>query len=83
MVINDKENVDILSKFFSNTVKNLIIPGFSDTDLLADNMSHPTLKVIIKYRNQASIAELKIKFVGKCLNFLEHQEKILLKKLKN
>ena len=47
LVTNDKENANIFSKFFSNTVKNLRIPDFTDTEPLADNISHSTLKTIM------------------------------------
>ena len=91
MVTNDKENAGMLNRFFSNAVKNLRIPNFSDTEPLADNISHSTLKIIMKYRNYPSIPAIKInklinklkfkiKLVEKRLSFLEYLKRILLRK---
>ena len=91
MVTNDKENAGMLNRFFLNAVKNLRIPNFSDTEPLADNISHSTLKIIMKYRNYPSISAIKInklinklkfkiKLVEKRLSFLEYLKRILLRK---
>lgn len=58
VVTNDKENA---GQFFPNAVKNLKIPDFSDTEPLADNISHPTLKATTKYRNHPSISAIEKK----------------------
>lgn len=58
LVTNDKENA---GQFFPNAVKNLKIPDFSDTEPLADNISHPTLKATTKYRNHPSISAIEKK----------------------
>lgn len=44
LVTNDKEIADDIKKCFSNAVKNERIRKFSDTEPLADNISHSTLK---------------------------------------
>ena len=59
-IINeDGENAEILNTFFSNAVKNLKIPKYQETDLLANNISHPIFKAILKYRNHPSIVGIK------------------------
>ena len=63
-------------------MKNLKIPEFSDTKPLADNISHPTLKTIMKYRNRPSISAIKKTISGKTFQFSRLFEKILLGKLK-
>ena len=51
-IINeDKDNAGRLNSFFSNAVKNLKIPEFSETNPLAENISHPIFKAILKYEN--------------------------------
>ena len=44
-----------LNSFFSSVVKNLNIPNYEGCDPLSDNIEHPTLKVIVKWRNHPSI----------------------------
>lgn len=79
MLTNDKENADILNKSFSNEVRNLRIPGFSDTEPLAGNISHPTLKVIMKYGSHPSISAIKDKISGKMFKFSRVSEKDIVK----
>ena len=55
-IINeDKSNPEFLNLFFSNAVKNLKIPEFSDINPLAERISHPTFKAILKYKNHPGI----------------------------
>ena len=49
----DEQNEDLLNIFFSNAVKNLKIPRFSNTNPLAERLPYTTLKAILKYKNQA------------------------------
>ena len=59
-IINeDRANAEILNTFFSNAVKNLKIPEYQETDPLANNISHPIFKPILKYRNHPSIVAIK------------------------
>ena len=59
-IINgDGENAEIINTFFSNAVKNLKIPEYQETDSLANNISHPIFKAILKYRNHPSIVAIK------------------------
>ena len=51
----DEQNPELLNIVFSNAVKNLKIPRFSNTNPLAERLSNPTLKAILKYKNQPSI----------------------------
>ena len=44
-----------LNSFFSSVVKNLNIPSYEGCDPLSDNIFHPTLKAIVKWRNHPSI----------------------------
>ena len=59
IIIEDKDNVELLNSFFSNAVKNLKIPEFSDSNPLAKNIPHPIFKVLLKYKNHRSIIAIK------------------------
>ena len=48
-----------LNNFFTNAFKNLKIPEYHVADTRADNISHPVLKVIFKYRNRLNIDAIK------------------------
>ena len=48
----DEQNAELLNIIFSNAVKNLKIPRFSNTNPLAERLPDPTLKAILKYKNQ-------------------------------
>ena len=55
----DEKNVELLNLFFSSAVKNLKIPEFSDTNPLAERLSDPVLKAILKYENHSSIVAIR------------------------
>ena len=55
----DEKNAELLNLFFSSAVKNLKIPQFSDTNPLAERLSDPVLKAILKYNNDPSIAAIR------------------------
>ena len=59
IISEDKGNAELLNGFFSNAVKNLEIPKFSDSNPLAENIPHPIFKAILKYKNHASIIAIK------------------------
>ena len=59
IISEDKDNAEILNSFFSNAVKNLKIPEFSDSNPLAENTPHPIFKAILKYENHPSITAIK------------------------
>ena len=51
----DEQNAELLNIFFSNAVKFLKISRLSNTNPLAERLSDPTLKAILKYKNHRSI----------------------------
>ena len=51
--------MELLNIFFSNAVKNLKIPKFSNLNSLAKRLSDPTLKTILKYKNHSSIVAVR------------------------
>ena len=55
----DKQNAELLNIFFSNAVRNLKISRFSNTNPLAERLSDPTLKAILKYKNHPSIVAIR------------------------
>ena len=59
-IVNDDVKIaEILHKFFSNAVKDLKIPGFHRPVRLADNISHPIFRAILKYANNPSTIAIK------------------------
>ena len=54
-----EQNAELLNIFFSNAVKNLKIPRFSNTNPLAERLNNPTLKAILKYKNHPSIVAIR------------------------
>ena len=59
VITQDEKNAELLNLFFSKAVKNLKIPEFSDTNPLAERLSDPTLKAILKYKNHPSIVTIR------------------------
>ena len=59
IINDDKENAEILNKFFSNAVKNLKIPEYQEVDPYANNISHRMFKAIMKFRNHSTITAIK------------------------
>ena len=55
----DEQNAELLNLFFSSAVKNLKISEFSDTNPIAERLSDPTLKAILKYENHLSIVAIR------------------------
>ena len=55
----DEKNAELLNLFFSSAVKNLKITEFSDSNPLAERLSDPVLKAILKYKNHLSIAAIR------------------------
>ena len=77
-VNNDVKIAEIFSRFFSNAVIDLKIPDFHGAVPLADNISHPIFRAILKYANHPSLIAIK--------DFLLFQMYLLLmlkKKLEN
>ena len=59
------KTAEVLNSFFSNIVKNLKIPQYSNFDPNAQNIEDPTLKAIVKYKNHPSILTIQAKYKGK------------------
>ena len=55
----DEQNEDLLNIFFSNAVKNLKIPRFSNTNSFVERLSDPALKAILKHKNHPSIVAIR------------------------
>ena len=58
--IRDEKSAEILNSFYFDAVKNLKNDQFKEADTSADKISHLTLKVMVKYRDHASIIALKV-----------------------
>ena len=54
----DEKNAELLNVFFSSAVSNLNIPEYSGINILAERISHPTLKAVLKYKNHPSIVAI-------------------------
>ena len=82
-IINeDKDNAGRLNSLFSNAVKNLKIPEFSETNPLAENISHPILKAILKYENHPSIIAIQNAKRGPGFYFFEVSANDIFKEIK-
>ena len=55
IIMGDYNTAKVLNTFFSNIVSNLNIAGYSNCEPLANNISDPILKCVVKYRNHPSI----------------------------
>ena len=59
-IVNDDVKIaEILNRFFSNPAIDLKIPGFHGAVPLADNISHPIFRTILKYANHPSTIAIK------------------------
>ena len=47
IISEDRGNAELLNSFFSNAVKNLVIPEFSDSNPLAESIPYPIFKAIL------------------------------------
>ena len=56
IISEDKDNAELLNSFFSNAVKNLKIPEFSDSNPVAENILHPIFKAILNYKTPSIVA---------------------------
>ena len=61
--MQDEQNEELLNIFFSNAVKNRKISRFSNTNPLAERISNPTLKAILKYKNHPVLLPLKMQII--------------------
>ena len=51
----EQDTAHVLNIFFSNIVANFKIPEYADYDPVANNISDPILKLIVRYRNHRII----------------------------
>ena len=59
-IVNDDIKIaEILNRFFSNAVNDLKVPGFYGAVPLADNISHPIFRALLKYANHPSNIAIK------------------------
>ena len=59
-IVNDDAKItEIFNRLFSNAVSDLKIPDFHGAVSLADNISHPIFRAILKYANHPSTIEIK------------------------
>ena len=54
----DEKNAELLNAFFSSAVSNLNILEYSGINILAERISCPTLKAVLKYKNHSSIVAI-------------------------
>ena len=55
IIVGDYTTGKVLNTFFSNIVSNLHITEYSNCKRLANSISDPVLKCVVKYRNPPSI----------------------------
>ena len=51
----EQDTANVLNTFFSNVVTNLKIPEYADYDPIANNITDPILKVVVRYGNHPGI----------------------------
>ena len=71
-----------MNNYFANVVTSLEIPEFENIDQISENISQPSLKAIVKYRNYPSITTINQAFPYKYFN-VSIIEKIFLIRLWN
>ena len=59
IITEDGENAEILNKFFSDAVNNLKIPEHQVVYPLANSISHPIFRAMMKFRNHSSVIAIK------------------------
>ena len=52
---DDENTAQVLNTFFSNIVGSLNIPEYVTSDPISDNISHPIIKMIVKYSKHPNI----------------------------
>ena len=85
IISDDVEVANILNNYFSNVIKNLKTPEKFVTDSLPQSLSrHPTLNVILKYKNHPSMHVIR-RFPQHFSSFHFHilRKILFLKRLKN
>ena len=82
IITTDDENGKILNSFFSNVVKHLKIPEFTDIDFSAECIPHPALKAIMKFRNHPSVSAIRNAFNPQSFSFSKVSVDDVLKEIK-
>ena len=83
VVKTELETAETLNIVFGNVIKNLMIPKYSEYDLLIDRVENRTIRVILKYTNHPSITAIreqkkaKISFCFKEVSIEEIPKEIL------
>ena len=79
---NDLKTAEVLNNFFSNIVQKLNIARYTSEESFVDNISDPTLKAILKYRNHPSIIAIRKKYkISECFKFTEVDQKDIEKEI--
>ena len=82
LIKNDLKTAEVLNNFFSNIVQNLNIARYTSEESFVDNISDPTLKAILKYRNHPSIIAIRKKYkISECFKFTEVDQKDIEKEI--
>ena len=83
LIKNDLKKTEVLNNFFfSNIVQNLNIARYTSEESFVDNISDPTLKAILKYRNHPSIIAIRKKYkISECFKFTEVDQKDIEKEI--
>ena len=82
LIKNDLKTAEVLNIFFSNIVQNLNIARYTSEESFVDNISDPTLKAILKYRNHPSIIAIRKKYkISECFKFTEVDQKDIEKEI--
>ena len=61
-VKTEMKTAEVFNSFFSNIVKNLKIPQYSNFHPIAQNIEDPTLKAVVKYKSHPSILTIQTKY---------------------
>ena len=64
-VKTDMKTAEVFNSFFSNILKGLKIPQYSNFDPIAQNIEDPILKAIVKYKSHPNILTIQAKYKGK------------------
>ena len=71
VVATEQDTANVFNTFFSNVVTNIKISEYTDYDAVANSISDPILKVIVRYKNHPSISP-KEKYAKSHINSLFH-----------
>ena len=78
LIKSDSKTAETLNNFFSNIVQNLNIARYTIEEPFIENIQDPTLKAILKYRNQALlqfVTNIKFQNVSSSLKLIRKKSK--------